>query len=73
MRASATYRAQRRNDWRKLNGVGWDEYNDHKGLSNPWRIGSGQFADGSVQSWVARSKYMPHIGKKERARRVGAA
>lgn len=65
MRAHNTYRAERRNDWRKLDGVTWAEHNrrDHTDLFDVgtdltyWQSGA-----------VARSKYMPHIGAKERGR-----
>ncbi len=65
MRARNTYRSERRNAWRKLDGVTWLEHNrrDH----------TDQFDVGSETAtyWVVnkdRSKYMPHIGAKERGR-----
>jgi hypothetical protein len=65
MRAHNSYRSERRNDWRKLNGVTWAEHNARDRLG-PDRIGT----------WPAtyllrphgRSKYMPHNGAKERGR-----
>lgn len=66
MRAHNTYRSERRNDWRKLNGVTWLEHNrrDH---TDEYGVGS-ETATYWQSGAVARSKYQPHIGKKERGR-----
>ncbi len=69
-RLAHTYRSNRRNDWRSLDGVTWLEHNETDGRDK-WHIGTIQ-RPRMVRSWAARSKYMPHIGKKERARHAPA-
>jgi hypothetical protein len=67
-RPANTYRAARRNDWHG-SGIAWHLANrathpdDRKWFGSPL-VGELFHAT----SHVARSKYMPHIGKKERAR-----
>jgi hypothetical protein len=62
-RPNRTYRASRRNDWRSLDGVTWQEHNAPAGGRDPWHIGTGKAR--RAISHVARSKYMPHIGAKQ--------
>lgn len=65
MRPHNTYRSARRNDWRKLDGVTWAEHNARERLDH-YRIGT--WPAKYVQTNANRSKYMPHIGAKERGR-----
>lgn len=67
-RLGHTYRSERRNAWRAL-GVDWTYFNKPS-YEDRNLYGSG--VSGSVTAHVARSKYMPHIGKKERARHTPA-
>ena len=71
MRAANTYRTERRNSWafaRTIATITWREWNvtfhSKDGYGIPERI----YAPSMARAHVARSKYMPHIGKKERAR-----
>lgn len=71
MRASNTYRSRRRNDWRfaqEFATVPWRQWNitfyGAAGYGIPERIHPPSMA----RAHVARSKYMPHIGNKERTR-----
>lgn len=69
MRAHNSYRSERRNDWRKLNGVTWAEHNARDRLG-PDRIGTWPAPYRPARG--SRSKYQPHIGKKERGRYAAA-
>ena len=71
MRAHHTYRSERRNDWRKLDGVTWLEHNAKAPGADPWHIGSIQKPRRPVTYHLRASRYMPHIGAKERARHAG--
>lgn len=63
MRDVNTYRSNRRNEWHSLiRDVPWSAYNKHGG--SKYQIGS--LRAPLVVGHVARSKYMPHIGKKQR-------
>jgi hypothetical protein len=72
MRDASTYRSERRNDWRRFrywNGdrAPWAAFNQppnsEKGLyGSPVPLG--------LLRRPARSKYMPHNGKREMARRL---
>jgi hypothetical protein len=77
MRSASTYRSERRNDWKVRvvldkalddEPTPWAKHNAPPVGSDPWHIGSIQGSRTTMRSWVARSKYMPHIGAKERAR-----
>jgi hypothetical protein len=70
MRTADTYRGRRRNDWsaaRKLALVPWREWNvtfhGRAGFSIPARV-----YPPTMARTASRSKYMPHIGAKERGR-----
>jgi hypothetical protein len=74
MRDADTYRAKRRNEWRRATEggrMGWREFNIRAfggvGYSIPEKY---KPARTTMRSWVARSKYMPHIGAKQRAKGV---
>lgn len=76
MRDASTYRSERRNEWRAAHfftensgfgKVAWAEFNQppnsEKGLyGSPVQLG--------LLRRPARSKYMPHNGKREMARRL---
>lgn len=66
MRSANTYRAERRNDWRTLKGVTWAEHNRRE-RSDKFSVGTAR-PDDYFPGAVSRSKYMPHIGAKERGR-----
>ena len=60
MRNPITYRSERRNDWRELDGVTWQEHNK-RGAPDPWHIGSVQSQKVTMRPRkIGRSKYMPH-------------
>ena len=70
MRPKFTYRFARRNAWsgaRKLAAIAWREwnvqFNGRSGFSIPSRVYPPTFV-----RTASRSKYMPHIGNKERGR-----
>lgn len=62
-----TYRHMRRNAWRATNAWPWPEFNRTHVGANPYHIGS-IARPRHAPAHVARSKYMPHIGAKERGR-----
>jgi hypothetical protein len=62
IRPEMTYRAERRNNWRTLNGVTWQEHNDRP-QSDPWHIGSMQDNRVTMRR-RSRSKYLPHESVK---------
>lgn len=68
MRAHNTYRSERRNDWRRLDGVTWAEHNARSAGADPYHIGSNQKPRRAPTYHLRASRYMPHIGKKERGR-----
>jgi hypothetical protein len=78
-RAADTYRAARRNDWhsyhRLYRGITdaietWRQFNvglhGTAGYGIPERI----YQPSMARAHVARSKYMPHIGDKQRAKGI---
>lgn len=74
MRARETYRSERRNAWRatRINGlIPWARFN---GRAPKYQIGSALPGEMyHAPGFVARSKYMPHIGKKQRAKGAATA
>jgi hypothetical protein len=72
MRASNTYRAERRNEWALAGrGVSWRQWNAEWYSKAGYGIPERLHAPSMARAHVARSKYMPHIGDKQRAK--GAA
>jgi hypothetical protein len=71
MRPAETYRSERRNAWRSIGGASimpWAAFNPELPLGK-WFVGSLQTNRVTMRR-PARSKYKPHNGKREMARRL---
>lgn len=67
MRDVNTYRSNRRNAWRELTrGLSWTGWSAYKQPRYTDEKGYGSVVHGLMTAHVARSKYTPHIGKKQR-------
>lgn len=72
MRDASTYRSERRNLWRSIGAfMPWSAFNLALPLGK-WFVGSMQ-SDRVTMRRPTRSKYMPHNGKREMARRASQA
>jgi hypothetical protein len=68
MREHSTYRSERRNEWRVVGGP-WSHFNRHESAD---KFSIGTWPHDYRPDRGSRSKYQPHIGKKERGRYAAA-